>query len=407
MNQEYLVLSFLIPDQEMEREFVYDGFPSIQTQNFNWSLVKAIESGNELKFSYISTRAISDYPMNPSKVIHKKKWVEKISNSQEIEIFEIPFLNRGILKILTRFISSFYYSFQFFIGNKNKKGIIVYSVHVPFMLTGFLVSKIFKIDLISVWTDPPSVPYEHDNFLKRSLRKIEYKISTFLMKQSTKLIVLTKHLAEDFSKGTPYIVIEGILDEKKIRDLVAQSDYKDNSSEEKIKIIYTGSVEEKYGIGKIVEAIQMLNSEKVQLDIYGKGNFVKKIQKNKYKNVFYKGFLPYKEILKVQNNADFLINARSNNDEYVKYSFPSKTMEYLASGTPVISTMLSGIPDNYKNHLIEIKNSSPIEIKKTVECALKLDIKKRNEIAKNAKEFIYKKNISTQGEKILKFINSK
>lgn len=407
MNQEYLVLSFLIPDQEMEREFVYDGFPSIQTQNFNWSLVKAIESGNELKFSYISTRAISDYPMNPSKVIHKKKWVEKISNSQEIEIFEIPFLNRGILKILTRFISSFYYSFQFFIGNKNKKGIIVYSVHVPFMLTGFLVSKIFKIDLISVWTDPPSVPYEHDNFLKRSLRKIEYKISTFLMKQSTKLIVLTKHLAEDFSKGTPYIVIEGILDEKKIRELVAQSDYKDNSSEEKIKIIYTGSVEEKYGIGKIVEAIQMLNSEKVQLDIYGKGNFVKKIQKNKYKNVFYKGFLPYKEILKIQNNADFLINARSNNDEYVKYSFPSKTMEYLASGTPVISTMLPGIPDNYKNHLIEIKNSSPIEIKKTVECALKLDIKKRNEIAKNAKEFIYKKNISTQGEKILKFINSK
>lgn len=407
MNQEYLVLSFLIPDQEMEREFVYDGFPSIQTQNFNWSLVKAIESGNELKFSYISTRAISDYPINPSKVIHKKKWVEKISNSQEIEIFEIPFLNRGILKILTRFISSFYYSFQFFIGNKNKKGIIVYSVHVPFMLTGFLVSKIFKIDLISVWTDPPSVPYEHDNFLKRSLRKIEYKISTFLMKQSTKLIVLTKHLAEDFSKGTPYIVIEGILDEKKIRELVAQSDYKDNSSEEKIKIIYTGSVEEKYGIGKIVEAIQMLNSEKVQLDIYGKGNFVKKIQKNKYKNVFYKGFLPYKEILKIQNNADFLINARSNNDEYVKYSFPSKTMEYLASGTPVISTMLPGIPDNYKNHLIEIKNSSPIEIKKTVECALKLDIKKRNEIAKNAKEFIYKKNISTQGEKILKFINSK
>ena len=407
MNQEYLVLSFLIPDQEMEREFVYDGFPSIQTQNFNWSLVKAIESGDELKFFYISTRAISDYPMNPSKVIHKKKWVEKISNSQEIEIFEIPFLNRGILKILTRFISSFYYSFQFFIGNKNKKGIIVYSVHVPFMLTGFLVSKIFKIDLISVWTDPPSVPYEHDNFLKRSLRKIEYKISTFLMKQSTKLIVLTKHLAEDFSKGTPYIVIEGILDEKKIRELVAQSDYKDNSSEEKIKIIYTGSVEEKYGIGKIVEAIQMLNSEKVQLDIYGKGNFVKKIQKNKYKNVFYKGFLPYKEILKIQNNADFLINARSNNDEYVKYSFPSKTMEYLASGTPVISTMLPGIPDNYKNHLIEIKNSSPIEIKKTVECALKLDIKKRNEIAKNAKEFIYKKNISTQGEKILKFINSK
>ena len=38
------------------------------------------------------------------------------------------------------------------------------------------------------------------------------------------------------------------------------------------------------------------------------------------------------------------VNPRQNNEEFTKYSFPSKTMEYLASGVPVVAYKLDGIP---------------------------------------------------------------
>ena len=41
------------------------------------------------------------------------------------------------------------------------------------------------------------------------------------------------------------------------------------------------------------------------------------------------------------------MNPRFTGAEYTLYSFPSKNIEYMVSGTPVITTRLAGIPDDY------------------------------------------------------------
>ena len=45
-----------------------------------------------------------------------------------------------------------------------------------------------------------------------------------------------------------------------------------------------------------------------------------------------------------------LLNIRNDEDIYTKYSFPSKMVEYLLSGTPLLTTKLSGIPDEYYDY---------------------------------------------------------
>jgi len=42
----------------------------------------------------------------------------------------------------------------------------------------------------------------------------------------------------------------------------------------------------------------------------------------------------------------------------VKYSFPSKTMEYMASGTPVLTTVLPGMPKEYHPYVFLLEDET-------------------------------------------------
>ena len=64
------------------------------------------------------------------------------------------------------------------------------------------------------------------------------------------------------------------------------------------------------------------------------------------------------EIIEKEMDATLLINPRPTNEEYVKYSFPSKNMEYMASGTPVLTTALPGMPQEYYPHVFLIRDES-------------------------------------------------
>ena len=73
----------------------------------------------------------------------------------------------------------------------------------------------------------------------------------------------------------------------------------------------------------------------------------------------YKGFLPKGEIAALQTQCDVLINPRTDEGEYTKYSFPSKTMEYLLSGSKVVMYRLSGIGEEYYRYIRTIDAPGP------------------------------------------------
>lgn len=401
-RKNFLFLGFAIPDEEMEKIFSIDNFPQVQTHKFNWNLIKGLEHFDEFDFTYISARPVTDYPFFPQKKINKNKWAVNIEDKY-IEIQEIPFFNRGILKVVTRFFSTSYYSLKNYHLKPNKAGVIVYSVHVPYMIVGLVISKIYNIDYIAIWTDPPSVSTNKDSIIKSKLRNIELKISRYLMRKVTKVVALTKYLAEDFAPGKPYLVIEGIVN---INDINNSPSRKKDFSKEPIKIVYTGSLEKKYGIKNIVDGFLSSRSDNMILELYGRGDFeneLAKITKQNH-NVIYKGFIPNNEILKIQRDADFLINARSSMEEFVKYSFPSKTLEYMLSGTPLITTMLPGIPDDYKDYVIVLDDNAPSTIKKTIKNIQNLSKNEVECLGKKAKLFALTKNYQNQGQKVVDFI---
>ena len=78
--------------------------------------------------------------------------------------------------------------------------------------------------------------------------------------------------------------------------------------------------------------------------------------------VFYGGMLLNTEIVAKEQEATLLVNPRPTQEEFVKYSFPSKTMEYMASGTPVMTTVLPGMPREYHPHVFLLRDETAVGI---------------------------------------------
>ena len=57
------------------------------------------------------------------------------------------------------------------------------------------------------------------------------------------------------------------------------------------------------------------------------------------------------KVVEYEKRALLLVNPRPTNETFSKFSFPSKTMEYLLSGTAVVSTKLPGIPEEYFDYM--------------------------------------------------------
>ena len=104
--------------------------------------------------------------------------------------------------------------------------------------------------------------------------------------------------------------------------------------------------------------------------------------------------------------ASLLVDPRPSNIEIVKMSFPSKIIEYMASGTPVLTTNLPCFSEEYREYQYRIDDESVDGIKIALEDVFSLSDLERNTKGKNAKQFIMEnKTMEKQCETIMTFLN--
>lgn len=102
-----------------------------------------------------------------------------------------------------------------------------------------------------------------------------------------------------------------------------------------------------------------MNNTDYILEIYGDGDYRAELVElaAKHDRIIYKGLVSRDVIVARQKQVALLINPRPSSYEYTQYSFPSKIMEYMLSGTPVLTTKLPGIPMNMINICIISKTN--------------------------------------------------
>lgn len=242
------------------------------------------------------------------------------------------------------------------------------------------------------------------------------KLSRFLGKMTRKrlyktlqhvdcAVLLTEPMASKMEFAKPYVVIEGISAHKDSTG--TDLDLNDTTNRTENMVVYTGGLNEAFGVLNLVEAFSTLPDRSLRLVLCGTGDAVPAIEEyaKADSRIIYKGLLPHDEVVALQRQATVLVNPRQNTGEYVKYSFPSKLMEYMVSGTPTISYDLDGMPAEYRDYLFLVPDHEIRSLASTIQRVLTQSPAERRWVGQRARDFVLtQKNPAVQTEKVLRMI---
>lgn len=282
--------------------------------------------------------------------------------------------------------------------------VVVYDLYEPFLHALYILKDIFSFKTFVIVPDllghtGAKSNLIHDLILKKMEQKIFEELSII-----DGFILLCDQMKNKLPmQDKPYIVIEGIYD-----NALTINDTANSLTTNTKNIFYSGAIDERNGILLLLEAFSYITDSNYRLIICGEGYSKKDVLMAAHldKRIIYKGQLPHNEVLSLQKNcATLLVNPRQPIGEFTKYSFPSKTMEYFASGTPVLMYKLPGIPDDYFKYCYTIESLDALSLSKQIMTLCEQDKEVLISKGIEAQNFILKsKNPKVQTLKLLDFI---
>ena len=315
------------------------------------------------------------------------------------------FLNITIIKMLARYVV-LKKRLSNVLKQDNYSGqtiLIVYSLHTPFLEAAIRIKNRYdNVKIISIVPDLPEFMSANPTGTYSMFKRLEIKHQNILYKSIDGFVLLTDAMKERLiTNNQPHEVVEGIFN-----DSFSHINIDSRPSSKKI-IFYSGTLARRYNIMSLVEAVRSLNRTDFVLEIYGDGDCRSEIEKISAEDsrIKYCGQKPREEILLRQKQAFLLVNPRNADGEYTKYSFPSKTMEYLGSGTPALLYRLPGIPEEYYDYCFSLTDPDVKVLSEKIDEILDMDELTLGALGHKARKFILKyKNPKEQTQKIINLI---
>ena len=356
---------------------------SQQAQKYNLLLAEGLATAGA------KVKLISSRPINRN--VTKKIWFKfEKEQANGVNFFYVPFLNYKIFRNIFVFFGVFW-RVLFSKSKRKDTAVVCDALNIVATMGALSASAIRGYKTVGVVTDVPC-HLSNTNDIPFS-----QKLNLAIMKKFKSYLLLTDSMGEIVNpKKRPYIVLEGHADNA----MIGIENLLQNKANKKI-CFYAGSLKRVYGIENLVKGFIAANVPDSELHIYGNGDYVEDLKKlsAKYETIKYFGIAPNKEIVEAELRATLLVNPRPTNEEY---SFPSKNMEYMASGTPVLTTKLPGMPADHLPYVYLIEDESVEGIASILKEVLSKTPEELWEKGKAAKEFILsEKNNVKQADKVL------
>ncbi len=296
-------------------------------------------------------------------------------------------------------------SFFWYLSGRNcKKDDIVFvdPLNVSIALGTSLACKLRGIKTVGVITDVPECyAYSGGKTLSRALRT-----SRRVNKMADAYVFLTEAMNEVVNPtGKPYIVVEGFVHS----DMREAENTLENKYPTKV-CMYTGGIEKIYGLDMLVDGFLKADVKDSELHIYGAGKFKEELEEYSRRDgrIKYLGCRDNAEVVVAQMRATLLINPRYTDAEFTKYSFPSKTSEYIVSGTPTLTTKLPGIPTEYFSHVFSLETETAEGMGEKIKEILSMPKQELHSFGAEAKKWILdNKSSKVQIFRIISFVNEK
>lgn len=375
---------------------------SLADHNLNYNIILGLDEALNTQINLINNVQIPTYPKFPKIMFRKQVWSHSKNESDDINC---GFINLPLIKHLSRAITTFFAIKQKIKEYKEETiCLLTYDLHMGISLAIKLIKFLYpKVCTCAVLPDIPNALLTVSSGGSITFKdKIKAAIKTSFIKQFDSYVFITEYMKDIVDvKNKSYTVVEGIYNNN--QPLLTQE-----KNDKKI-ILYTGQLNPAYGMENLLDAFIDIYQEHKDYELWicGGGKLSQYIKDLALtcKGIKYLGYCGPEKIKECQMNSTVLINPRQNTGEFTKYSFPSKTMEYLASGKPVVGYKLSGIPTEYDKYINYVEDDSIEALKNKLIEICSMSLTKRNEIGEKSRKFILEnKNPKKQCDKIVNMV---
>jgi len=358
--------------------------PAFQSQKYHRLLIEGLAAGTEVD-------VVANPPVNRS--VLSENFVRLPKEEEGGACYRyIPAIRNPVLKAAAVGFGTFFRTF--FLIRKDS-AVVVDGLNRVTALSAMLAARLRGKPCVGIVTDLPDM---------LSGSRFSKGLANFVIRHCTHYVLLTEAMNDYLNKqGKPYVILEGHADITMADRIPAM----EKKAEQRI-CFYAGGVSKQYGLANLVEGFRKADLPNTRLHIYGPGDYVKQLQQIAAEDarLFYGGMLLNTEIVDREQEATLLVNPRPTDEEYVKYSFPSKTMEYMASGTPVLTTVLPGMPREYHPYVYLLEEETADGIAKMLQEVLAHSDEELFQKGSAARRFVLEqKNNVIQARKILEMFH--
>lgn len=252
----------------------------------------------------------------------------------DIDLYAVPYLNFPGLRAMTVNAGVF---LKLLLNARRGDVVLFYNVTIPSGLLGIWLRSIRGVHCFAMVYDihvpGQTVP---DSWRWR----FEYWKHKWLLPRLDGVIAITSKVLSDFNCANNGLVVEG--------GVAVTSDEIIFSSTAKLSPIFTmvfaGRLSEDNGIELMLQAMQRLPGAGFRMVIAGGGPLsdrVKVAAENDHR-ITYLGVISHGEVTKLYQSAQLLMCIRLTKQLDTGYFFPSKLIECLATGVPVLTTRING-----------------------------------------------------------------
>ncbi len=353
---------------------------SIAGNKMQWNVIKELSSLDNVEIVCITVEPLAAYPKD--KVFFKKYKQEELFSG--VISHRVRFCNLPIIKQIDQ-INAVYRMAKKAIKEFNPDTLLCFNLFPQIGKPMRKLKKVFpQLNTVCLLADLPIDDNTTRKGISRLLRSIMEKSTWKSMQACDRYIVLNKHVINKYLPDKPYVVIDGGVEDSILQEATFAYRHK-----AKKNIVYGGALTEYSGILRLIEAMKRVEDKEVVLEIYGGGYVEEQVKcaSDECPNIFYYGRLPNQEMLQKQKDAWLLVNPRVIDDPISQLTFPSKTFEYMLSGTPVLTTRLNGYSQEYEDKLF-FTGDSVEDLANSINEIAKMDENILNERAEKAFTFI-------------------
>lgn len=376
---------------------------SVAGNNFELGLLKALQKREDL-----SVFTVPPQVAWPTGKMLKVSFSSRIIENR-LKVQFIRYLNIKFLKELSIMIS-LKKEISIFCRDNGDDEIVVISyngdgeVSVPVLR----LAKKYNYTYACIAVDPPL--YQGTTTRKSIIWQLIYKIKHRLyMNAATKcdkIVVLNKYFADTVLKRNDYHVMDcGVdldyfsqINKERMNDVFWEKDHR-------IHLVFIGSIHEHSGILRFIKMFRNIRPQNVTLHVFGTGiyeNELKRIIEDEEMICFH-GKVSNEVAYEIEVQADYLVCPNIINHPINKVAFPSKILEYMLSGTPVIATEVNGLTEDYFPYCFHYNDS--MEGLKQVFEEILASPDKGKKMAIDAREFVAReKNWDIQVERLVKYL---